>query len=75
MFYKNIDISFLTLTDLDIQYLIEEVMGRDPTSFVEIAHAVLDMGGKIVDVDFIIEDDSLVKALDIIRKLIIFCYH
>lgn len=58
------DMNFLTLTYLDSESLIEEVMRGDLTSFVKVARTVLDMGGRIADDDFIVEDDPLSKALD-----------
>lgn len=50
-FYLNIDSNFLTLTDLDVQSLIKEVMEGYPTSFVEVANAIEDdpVLGSLID--------------------------
>lgn len=56
------DPNFLMLIDLDIELLIEEVMGGHPTSFIVVASVVLDERGRIADIDFIVEDDPPLKA-------------
>lgn len=61
-FYSNMDTNFLTLTDLDFESLKVEVMGGDLISFMEIAHAILDVGGRIIDDDFIVKDDSPLES-------------
>lgn len=63
-FYPNVDPNFLTLTDMDAKSFIKEVMGGDPTSLVEVAHAVLDEGKRIINLDLVEDDPPLAALVD-----------
>lgn len=55
--FPNIDIGFLTLTDLDAQSLIDEVMKGDVYSFIMIVTTTMDKRLDLVALDLQLEDD------------------
>lgn len=60
-FFLNIATNFLTLTNLDAQSLIKEVLGEDPYSFIKVANTILDKGLEIIDYGPLVQDDPPLK--------------